>query len=398
MSTSQRVFVLAGGADWEGQLLTHIDVLPHVRLVRRCIDVADLIAASTTDHADVALVDPAVPGLDLEVVGRLARQGIDLWAVGHGGDQLGIEYSIPPDELHSIGERLRESAETGNNQNDSFVPRANEPQGTLNRSTLRGAVTAVWGPTGAPGRSMVALAVAAVLARRGESTLLIDADCRGASIAQMLAILDDVSGIMAACRDVNLGRDRRIDEHLLSVMPHLDVLTGIPRADLWHHIRPAALKRVVEQARNSHQHIVIDCGFDLELEEPVTPAIGDIARVLLEDADRTVVVGRPDPVGITRLLRATDSIADIVPEMLLVMNGIRPSTPWDESQLADMVFHVAGARPAVFLPFDAEVCDRALLKGEPVTEVASDSALSRELERLGDMISSTLEPVVTSRL
>lgn len=397
MNATKRVFVLAGGAVWEGQLLTHIEMLPDVQLVRRCIDVPDLIAASATDHADVALVDPTVSGLDLEVVERLSKQGLDIWAIGNGGEHLGLKHAIGVQDINHVGEQLRVGVEPESFEDESTHLRGLEPPGKP-KASANGSATAVWGPTGAPGRSTVALALAATLARRGESTLLIDADCRGASIAQMLAILDDVSGIMAACRDVNLGRDRRIDEHVLNVMPNLDVLTGIPRSDLWHHIRPNALERVLLQARETHQNIVIDCGFDLERADPLSPAIGEIARVLLEQAERTVVVGRPDPVGITRLLRAADQISDLASEMLLVMNGIRPSTPWDESQLADMVFQVAGVRPAGFLPFDAETCDRALLKGEPVTEVAKDSALSHELERLAGMISSTLKQVAVTPL
>lgn len=395
MSTMQRVFVLAGGASWEGPLLTQLDVLSDVTVVRRCIDVADLLAASQTDHADVALIDPTIPGLDLDVVDRLSVEGIDLWAIGLGGDHLGIEYSIPADDVMSVGERLR------NERSENRVPNRTEASDLSDSdspSRPLGQVTAVWGPAGAPGRSTVALAAAAHLARQGKATLLIDADCHGAALAQMLAVLDDVSGLMAACRDVNLGRDRHVREHLLRAMPNLDILTGIPRPDLWHHLRPSAVARIVEQARESHQHVIIDCSFDLATEEGVAPSAGDVSREMVALADRTVVVGRPDPVGIARMLRAIDTVADRAQKLLLVMNGIRPSTPWDRQHISDMIFRVVGEHQIAYLPFDAEACDRALLQGESVTEAASDSNLATELGLLADMISSTLEPADSPRL
>src|SRR4029079_11771197 len=46
----------------------------------------------------------------------------------------------------------------------------------------RGSVVAVWGPTGAPGRTTVAVTLADELSRLGSSSLLVDADvCGGGS-------------------------------------------------------------------------------------------------------------------------------------------------------------------------------------------------------------------------
>lgn len=392
MTQQRRVFVLAGGAAWEGPLLTQLDSLPDIMLVRRCIDVSDLLAASKTDQAEIALIDPSIPGLDLDVVDRLKNNGIEIWAVGPGGDRLGVEFNITGDDLVSIGERLR-SVPTSQRSGVA----ASEPLGEDSpHDNKHGRVIAVWGTGGGPGRSTIALGLASSLARSGESVLLIDADISAASIAQMFAILDDVSGILAACRDVNLGRSRKLDEHILRVMPGLDVLTGIPRADLWHHIRPAALSRVIDHARTTHQHIVIDCSFDLNRGEEIVPSPSEITEAVIGLADLTLLVGRPDPVGIARTLRAAEEAKDHAQELAIVFNGLRQSTPWSKTDIADMVFRVTQQHPLTFLPFDAVVCDRALLRGEPVTEAASDSQLAKSIVALTDMIRSTLEPVTVS--
>ena len=58
---------------------------------------------------------------------------------------------------------------------------------------------AVWGPTGAPGRTTVAINVASELAELGQSVLLIDADSYGGAIAPTLGLIDDAAGFAAAC-------------------------------------------------------------------------------------------------------------------------------------------------------------------------------------------------------
>jgi len=64
----------------------------------------------------------------------------------------------------------------------------------------RGAVIAVWGPAGAPGRTSLAIAIAGELAASGHSVALADADTHGAAIAPSLGLLDEAPGFAAACR------------------------------------------------------------------------------------------------------------------------------------------------------------------------------------------------------
>src|SRR4029450_11154857 len=68
-----------------------------------------------------------------------------------------------------------------------------------------GRMVAVWGPTGAPGRTTVAATLAGQLAVVGHEALLVDADTYGASVAQALGMLDESAGIAAAARAANQG-------------------------------------------------------------------------------------------------------------------------------------------------------------------------------------------------
>ena len=116
----------------------------------------------------------------------------------------------------------------------------------------RGRVLAVWGPTGAPGRTSVAIAVADEAARLGVSTLLADADPYGGIDAQTLGLLDESAGFALACREASAGRLDTAQLALQSrqLRPGLRVLTGIARADRWPELRPAAVQAVFARARH----------------------------------------------------------------------------------------------------------------------------------------------------
>ena len=77
---------------------------------------------------------------------------------------------------------------------------------TEQRVAPPGMVIAVWGPTGAPGRTTVAVTLAVEAALLGVETLLVDADTYGGSVAQALGLLDEAPGLAAAARAANSGR------------------------------------------------------------------------------------------------------------------------------------------------------------------------------------------------
>jgi hypothetical protein len=103
----------------------------------------------------------------------------------------------------------------------------------------RGRVVAVWGPAGAPGRTTVAIGVADEAARLGVSTLLVDADPYGGTVAPALGLLDETAGLALASRDAAAGRldPVRLAQRSRQLRPRLRVLTGLPRADRWRELR-----------------------------------------------------------------------------------------------------------------------------------------------------------------
>lgn len=352
------VVLAAGGAPWETAAINEIERSRNLRLVRRCVDVADLLAITQTDVAVAALVHTELSGLDADAVHRLERSGVRVAAVEADEERclgLGIARRVALGALEVL---IR----------DDVTP-------TDDGATDRGSIVAVWGPTGAPGRSTIALGLGAAAAAKGVDTVVVDADTYGGSLAQMLAVLDDVSGLMAACRAANNGHPGQVEDHLLAIDPQLRLLTGLPRADMWPQVRPGALELVLRHLRSTAELVVVDCGFALE------PAHGPVARnqttlQVLEQADQVVAVGRADPVGLARLVRGVQELSDVrrgkaAPKV--VINMMRQSLGWTERDVDSTLRRLTGLASASFLPFDQVALDASMMSGR-TPRIASPSS------------------------
>jgi MinD-like ATPase involved in chromosome partitioning or flagellar assembly len=254
-----------------------------------------------------------------------------------------------------------------------------------------GRVVAVWGPTGAPGRSTVALGVSAVLARLATPTLLVDADVYGGAIAAMLGMLDESSGLLAAARAANTGSltAEVLARHAREVAPDLRVLSGLPRADRWTEVKAVLLRNILEVARSVAAYTVVDCGFSLEFDEEISfdtsaPRRNGATVEALERADTVLVVGGADPVSLSRLIRAVHELGTVLPDVspTVVVNRVRPSLGWSGDEVVSTIQKAIGAHLIRLLPDDPGACDRALVHGRSLAECAPDSRLSKALGAL----------------
>ena len=382
------VLVAAGGEPWEAAAL---DVVARrgsgFAVQRRCVDLTDLLAAAATGMARTALVAADLPGLDADSVAALGRAAVGVVAVlSDRADptavdrvrRLGIGTVLGPG-LDGLPDALRDAGQ------EAPLPEPDAPADAAGGGPARGRLLAVWGPTGAPGRTTVAVALAGELAHRGRTVLLVDADPYGGAVAQHLGVLDGVSGLLAAARSANSGR---LDAATLARAARtvgdtpLRVLTGLPRPDRWSEVRPAAFDEVLDVAGALAEEVVLDVGFSLESDaaDPfgTAPQRNTMTLTALERADRVLVVGTADPVGLARLARGLVDLHEVYPEaqVSVVVNRTRASLGWSEHEVRGMVEGFVGPVPVAFLPDDRAAADRALMAGRGLVE-QGDSALRR---------------------
>jgi len=410
-----RVPVLTAVSDavWEAALVAALERGDlGVAVVRRCVDLADLLATASTGQARAALLSADLRRLDREALGRLALAGVAVVGLVPPGDedaerrlrQLGVTHVLPSDSTpEQLAAAVVEAVEFGvvtsageraaHADPRAALPLPATPDPVPDPGPGSGRVLAVWGPTGAPGRTTVAVGLAGELAAAGRAAVLVDADVYGGVVAQVLGLLDEAPGLAAACRLANGGT---LDVAGLAglcrgVGPGLRVLSGIARADRWPELRPAALEVVLELVRSLAPVTVVDCGFGLEQDEELAydttaPRRNGATLTVLSAAETVVVVGSADPVGLQRLVRGLGELRDAVPGVapVVVVNRLRSTAiPGDsEAEVRTALGRYAGVRDVRFVPLDVEGLDRALAAGRTLAEAAPASPARRALAAL----------------
>ena len=416
------VLTAVTGASWEADLVGALERAPSgLTVVRRCVDLADLLAAATTGTARAVLLSAELRRLDRDALSRLAASRVAVVGLHTPGDeaaearlhQLGLRHVLPadaapPEVAAAVAAALgHQDAQEGSGAGsiaysqplaglERAGPPPSEPADEAGAAAVvagSGRLVAVWGPAGAPGRTTVATGVAGALARAGTPTLLADADVYGGAVAQVLGLLDEAPGLAAAARLANNGA---LDVPGLArvapvVAPRLRVLTGISRAQRWPELRPAALEQVWELARSLAGVTVVDCAFCLEQDEELTfdtaaPRRNGATVATLAQADVVLAVGTADPVGLQRLVRGLDQLREAVSGAVprIVLNRVRRSAvgPDPARQLRAALERYAGVRDVTFVPEDRDTLDAALLAGRVVTEHAPTSAIGTALSTL----------------
>lgn len=430
------VLTAADGAGWEAQLLSELAAADcGIEVARRCVDVVDLLSAAAAGLAAVALVDVRLRRFDADARVRLEAAGAVVVGVVEPESEddqlllreLGVRYFVPARSAPAVvltvlqaaltqeptgrtdlnysdpGSAWSSSSAAGFDTSGDLATSSGAIEGSRAEPATRGSVIAVWGPTGAPGRTTVAINTADEIARSGVPALLVDADVYGGVIAAALGVLDESAGIAAACRQ---AQSNRLDTRSLAalgwqVSPHLQVLTGIARADRWPEVRPSALTAVLSTARTVAAFTVVDIGFCVETDEELSfdtlaPRRNGATLAVLDEADLILAVGTADAIGIQRLIRGLEELkaAGTSAPVWIVLNRVRgaavPGNP--ERELAAALDRFTGRSAAAFLPYDRAAADAAVATGQTLAEVSPNSPLRRRIRELAFAVTGIETP------
>lgn len=383
-----------------------------VSVVRRCSELAELLAACQSGLARAAVVAAGSEELTASLVDRLSAVGVVVIALTDNPEEtvrlrtIGVAAEARAVDAAALAARISAAVAQLSGTGEGPGPAAGDgaalvaAAGQVPRSSgahtvtaspgAKGRIIAVWGPAGAPGRTLVAANIAGELAAEGHSVLLVDADSYGASVAALLGLLDEAAGLAQACRLADQGLlDADALLRIATTVPTkagaLRVLTGITRADRWTELRAAALTLVLERAREIADVTVVDTGFCLEADDELgfdsgAPRRNAATLRSLELADTVFAVGAADSIGVPRLVRGLAELRAAVPQAApqVVLNKVRTSAVGrsPERQLRAAWERYGPSAPlSAFLPSDPAASDAALLSGALLLESAPESEL-----------------------
>jgi len=245
----------------------------------------------------------------------------------------------------------------------------------------------VWGPAGAPGRTTLAINVAAEIAAAGHTVVLADVDTYSGSIAPSLGLLDEAPGFAAACRlsgadALTRAEFERIAHRYNSPRGAFWVLTGIGQPSRWPELSAERVGGTISSLRRWVDYVVLDTGFSLESDEEISsdlfaPRRNAATLAALGSADRVVACGLADPVGMARFLRVWADLTEVITtnRVHVVMNRVRASAVGfgPSSQVQSALQRFGGIDAAALVPHDQAGLDAAVLTGRTLRDAAPRS-------------------------
>jgi len=349
---------------------------------------AELVAVLSA--ADVLVVDASREALTSALVAACDRFGVRIVArCARAADRrLAERYGLRAVDADASAREMLDPA----------------PPGARARPAGRGRVIVVWGPAGSPGRTTVAIALAAELARDGRKVALVDADSHAPSLALATGLADEGPGFAAACRQAERGT-LSVDELDRIAVPlgDLSVLTGINRPARWPELGVDRVQAALAGCRSWADDVIVDVAASLELDEEIVSDLDGPRRNAatlgaLRAADLVVAVAAADPVGVSRFVRAHGDLRVLVgatPVRVLV-NKTRPGVLGIDprGQVRRTLERYAGAGEMWFAPADVRAVDAALLSAQPLLRAAGRSSLTAAIRRfVGEAIEPAPQPV-----
>lgn len=351
-----RVLVAAADLSAEPTLVAALQPVTDLTVAGRCVDANLLVAQAKACDAHAVFVSEGLPNLHQRVIADARQSGLRVVGLSQGARshsaQLDVEWidiSVGFDDLLM---HVR--------ANDD-VQRAGVWQVPSDR-TRTGNLISVWGPTGAPGRSTIATALALELSML-QQTMLVDADPFGGSLAMNVGMNDDVSGIAIACTQAMRGS---LSAETMSRIPRalsdrLAIVSGIHAARRWPEL--TVIDQVWPICTQLAESIVADVGFCIE-------DIDDVGRrsqstlATLARSDVVIAVGVAEPAGLLRFANALPTLLEVASqaEIHVVMNKVRKGALGPSSVL-EACLAVGVEHPITIVPFDDHGCAHAISHG-----------------------------------
>lgn len=253
-------------------------------------------------------------------------------------------------------------------------------------SSQKARVIAVWSPAGAPGRTTIAASIAAELAKLGNSTLVVDADCYSPSIEFQFGIEQSHAGIAAIAR---AARQDRLDIESFKQMAvdfvfgkiQLKLITGLSMPDRWQEVGSDGINAIVDFAQQNFDCVVIDLASPLEasvIHERSLVQRNSMTISALRLATHIVAVCGADANGVHRFVWDYQQLKslELPGELKVLVNGLRTATLGRSAakQIGDTVHRLSGCQVDQFIDFDQAAADRAKLDGVPLVLAGRNSS------------------------
>ena len=382
-----------------------LEAADDVRVVAQCLSADQLLQVVESGQADAVVVAWSLHRLTDAVLEQLDRPGRIVVVLA--ADPRDVRWQnrtgpvLPVDAdgatVHQALKAARPGVRSMNRTRAVAEPIALKPADAI--PAPGGQVIAVTGGVGSPGRTTLAINLAAALGA-GAATVLVEADLCAPAIAAYLdrdPTRNPCTLAHAVREDARLW-DVALADELQPIGPERIstlVLCGPPRREMRASIGPAVIEQLISELSHHFRWVVLDVGPDVHGMDSAATA----HRAALVRAHQVLLVSGADLVALWHARTALDQLERLVgiePRRVnLVLNRHDPRFHHSRHEVE---WHL-GAPVAAVIPFDHMAMQRATSAQLPVV-LDSSSRASRALfglaERLNDGKPLRLRPATGS--
>ena len=371
-------------------------------VVRRCVEATDVLAAATIEDQAAIVVDVDAPRLSADIVAALPgwnQRSIIAIAADDGALQRARSWGLTS-VVHGLSADLVDQVIGHLQMGEPYEERATSGYAlpaASDRRDVHGGITVVYGATGSPGRSTVALGLAESWAHAGERVCLVDADTIGPSLALLVGMTEDVSGLLVASRYADQGAldARSLASACRRLTDRLWLMSGIGSADRWHQLRPHSLERIVSVCSQNFDRVVIDTNPLLSAADVDVALAGGVpvrdgtARSVLQHSHAVIVVTQPEAVSVVRMTADLPHVLNAVEHSrITVLANRAPRRDANARSRVQQVLAEAGLSVPVYaVPDDASVqaCRKS---GSLLLENASTGRVRKSFAKIREAVAA----------
>ena len=239
-------------------------------------------------------------------------------------------------------------------------------------------LVSVWSPPGSPGKSTLALSMAAEIAESGKKVFLLDADTWAPSLDLQLGLAEHPAGLAAACR---LVAQERFDQEQLERLSismglgagELTVMTGLSSESRWAEVSAEKLDDLVMVAGKHFDFVILDVG------SPIGPGLvshsssverNAVSRWAITYSDLVIAVCGADPISVARFLTCYSELSELSPkgQVLTLVNRLRTSVLGSSAkqQIIQTLARMGQIEVNGFIPDDQAAADAAIKDSVPI--------------------------------
>lgn len=377
-----RIALAASPREWAQRLHRHVADHGGARVRATVLQPRDALE----EDYDVFVADDTTSFLTPRLVGQLRERGRGVLGVFDPGDPHGRDELLATgvDEVLARDAPPEAFVEALRAVRAALRAPVHEPEGTPGDGrgpapaggAGSGRTTAVTSACAGAGATELAVALATTCGRRGEATVLVDADDVAPALAPRLG-LPSYPNLRAAVDAVE-QRGAVPPDHLVTVeRGRFLALPGPGSPAGWNELRPAQAGDVVRALASAHRRALVNVSHRIEdLPASGGPPRYGLARHLLGSAGCVVAVTLPTPPGIARLFDWVADLRAFAPRVPLhVVCNRAPASPFKRAEVTGEITRTLAPAGLWFTPADARV-DEAVWRQEVVTAGAFARAVA----------------------